>query len=133
MSDAPPLPRESAILAAIRAAINATGRARLVRNNVGLGQLTDHSRIPYGLGRGSPDLVGTLRNGVCFCIEVKRPGGRLTDAQRAWWRAARAWGIRGGVARSVEDAMRLLDEACAQRVSGSTEPDDTITAGGGMR
>lgn len=99
---------ETKIQRAIREAINRSGHALVARNNVGFDA---GNRIPYGLGRGSPDLVGTLRNGVCFCIEVKTPAGRLSREQQAWWRAARKWGIRGGVARSVPEALALLSEA----------------------
>lgn len=99
---------ESAILRDIRDALNRTGRCRVVRNNVGV----DVDRgTRYGLGNGSPDLVGVLRNGRAFCIEVKAPRGRMRPEQEAWWRAARAWGVTGGVARSVPEALALLAEA----------------------
>jgi hypothetical protein len=100
--------REASILAAIRQAINADGRARVLRNSVGF---DPERKVRYGLGMGSPDLIGVLRSGVCFALEVKSPTGRMSKEQEAWWRSARAWGVRGGVARSVEEAMRLLDEA----------------------
>lgn len=100
--------RETAIMRAIRRELNATRRVRLVRNNVGFD--TEH-RIPYGLGRGSADLVGMLRGGVSFAIEVKTPEGRMSPEQRAWWRAYRAWGGQGGVARTVPEALVLLEEA----------------------
>ncbi len=99
---------ETAILRDIREALNATGRVRVVRNNVGF---DPEHKVPYGLGRGSADLVGVLRNGRCFCVEVKTPKGRLSREQVAWWRAATSWGIQGGVARSVPEALQLLDEA----------------------
>jgi len=93
---------------AIRKALNDTGRVRVVRNSVGFDR--EH-KSRYGLGVGSPDLVGALRGGRAFGCEVKTPTGRLSPEQRAWWRAAHAWGIQGGVANSVDQALALLDEA----------------------
>jgi hypothetical protein len=88
--------------------LNLSKRCRLVRNNVGV----DIERgIKFGLGEGSPDLCGVLTSGHAFCIETKVPGGRIRPAQIAWWRAAYKWGVRGGIARSLEGAWRLLDEA----------------------
>jgi hypothetical protein len=56
---------------------------------------------------GDPDLYGTI-GGRHFEIEVKRPGSRLTELQaqrlREWARA----GAVTGVARTVEDALRIL-------------------------
>lgn len=112
---------ESAVQAQIRLQLNATGRCRLVRNNVGVNV---EAGVRYGLGNGSPDLVGVLRGGRSFCIEVKRSkGGRVSPAQVAWWRAYRAWGGLGGVANSLEEAFRLLDEAeaaCSSRNPAQT-------------
>lgn len=99
---------EAALLRDIRQALNATKRVRVVRNTVGFD--VEH-RAKYGLGEGSPDLIGVLRGGRAFGCEVKTPVGRLSRAQRAWWRAARAWGITGGTARSVDEAIKLLEEA----------------------
>ncbi len=90
--------------------LNLSGRVRLMRNNVGVD--TDRG-IKFGLGVGSPDLIGPLRNplGVIFAIESKTPGGRIRHEQIAWWRAAYKWGVRGGVARSLAGAWRLLEDA----------------------
>ena len=57
---------------------------------------------------GDPDLYGAV-NGRHFEIEVKRPGGDaptpLQAARLRQWTAARAL---AGVARSVEDALRIV-------------------------
>ena len=98
----------------IRLTLNRTGRVRLLDNEVGMDQVT-HTR--YGLGNGSPDLVGALRCGRVFAIEVKTPRAyagknhELSVAQLAWWRAAPNWGVLGGVACSVEQALELLERA----------------------
>lgn len=102
---------ETEIMSDIRKALNATGHVRVVRNAVGFD--SDH-KCRYGLGVGSPDLIGTLRGGRCFAVEVKTPRGRLSPEQAAWWHAASAWGVAGGVARSVPEALALLDAALTQ-------------------
>ncbi len=102
---------ETTIMREIRDALNATGRCRLVRNAVGFDAV---NRQRYGLV-GSPDLWGVLKGGQCFAVEVKTPIGRLSNDQKRWWTAARRWGIQGGTARSVEEAMSLLDEAERQQ------------------
>ncbi len=101
----------------IREAVNRSGRARLARNNVGkavpIAQL--HMRPPpvvaFGLGLGSPDLVGALRGGRSFCLEVKSRTGKLERAQRLWAAAARKMGVFVATARSVEEAMAALERA----------------------
>jgi hypothetical protein len=100
--------RESEIQSRIRQAINQTDKARVMRNSVGF---DFDKRIRYGLGVGSPDLIGVLRNGRVFALECKAKNGRLSTEQAAWWLAARQWGITGGVAKSVEDALLLLEAA----------------------
>jgi hypothetical protein len=102
--------RESQILADIRAALNRDGRCRVVRYSVGFDAT---NRVRYGMP-GWPDLIGVLRDGRAFCIEVKAPHGRLSTDQAAFWVAAHNWNVAGGVARSVEEAMALLEAACSR-------------------
>jgi hypothetical protein len=104
---------ERDIQAQIRACVNRLPFARVVRNNTGM--LRDVRDVPvfYGLGEGSPDLVGAIRVhlvsrkpiGIAFGIEVKRPGKKPTPPQRAWHRFARLWGIHVIVADSAELAV----------------------------
>ncbi len=56
---------------------------------------------------GDPDLYGVV-NGRHFEIEVKRPGGSLTPVQEERLRQWAAAGALAGVARSVEDALRIV-------------------------
>lgn len=72
----------------------------------------------YGLGIGSPDLVGTVSvvDGsrtypVFFAIEVKRPGKKPTADQVAWMKAATERGVSCGVAHTVGEAMSILSGA----------------------
>ena len=98
-----------------------TGDTRLFRNNTGT--LRDqHGRpVQFGLCKGSADLIGwrTLtvtpdmvgqRIAVFLSIEVKTPTGRLRPEQQQWLDAVQAAGGIAGVARSVEDALRIVTE-----------------------
>ena len=95
-----------------------TGATRLFRNNTGT--LRDqHGRpVSFGLARGSADLIGwTIRTvtpdmvgqqvAVFTSIEVKTPIGRVKPEQQQWLDAVRSAGGIAGVARSVEDALRI--------------------------
>jgi hypothetical protein len=95
-----------------------TGSTRLFRNNTGT--LRDqHGRpVSFGLAKGSADLIGWRtvtvtpemvgqQVAVFTSIEVKTPTGRLRPEQQQWLDAVQAAGGIAGVARSVEDALRL--------------------------
>jgi hypothetical protein len=74
--------------------------------------------VRYGLQPGSSDLIGwrtvTItpdmvgqRIAVFTSIEVKTPTGRVKPEQQQWLDAVQAAGGIAGVARSVEDALRI--------------------------
>lgn len=95
------------------------GDTRLFRNNTGT--LRDqHGRpVQFGLCKGSadligyrsititPDMVGTTV-AVFLSIEVKTPAGRIRPEQQQWLDTVQAAGGIAGVARSVEDALRIV-------------------------
>jgi hypothetical protein len=96
-----------------------TGQTRLFRNNTGT--LRDqHGRpVSFGLCKGSADLIGyrtiTItpdmvgqQVAVFLSIEVKTPTGRIRPEQQAWLDTIQAAGGIAGVARSVEDALRIM-------------------------
>lgn len=85
--------------------LNRTRLVRLVRNRIGL-----DSHGIFGLGTGSPDLVGVLRSGRAWCLEIKTARGKERASQLAWWRAARLWHVGGGTVRSVEEAIQALED-----------------------
>ena len=75
--------------------------------------------MQFGLARGSADLIGyrtiTItpdmvgqQVAVFASIEVKTPTGRIRPEQRAWMETVQAAGGIAGVARSVEDALRIV-------------------------
>jgi hypothetical protein len=75
--------------------------------------------VQFGLARGSADLIGyrtiTItpdmvgqQVAVFLSIEVKTPTGRIRPEQQAWMDTVQAAGGIAGVARSVEDALRIM-------------------------
>ena len=112
------LPSEQQIQQHIRIACS-TGQTRLFRNNTGT--LRDqHGRpVSFGLCKGSADLIGyrtiTItpdmvgqQVAVFLSIEVKTPTGCIRPEQQAWLETVQAAGGIAGVARSVEDALRIM-------------------------
>ena len=118
MSCMPAAASEQSIQQHIRIACS-TGQTRLFRNNTGT--LRDqHGRpVSFGLCKGSADLIGyrsiTItpdmvgqQVAVFTSIEVKSATGRLRPDQQQWLDAVQAAGGIAGVARSVEDALRIV-------------------------
>lgn len=74
------------------------------------------NRLRYGLGPGSPDLVGILggaAGGRFLGFELKTEGGRLEPTQGPWHAAARAKGALVEVVRSVEEAEAVIERELA--------------------
>ena len=95
------------------------GPIRLWRNNVG--RLLDQQgrMVTFGLCPGSADLIGfhtvTItadmvgqQLAVFAAVEVKAPTGRPTPQQTAFLEHVAAAGGLAGIARSVEEAERIL-------------------------
>jgi hypothetical protein len=110
--------REQQIMKSIQAVLSArSASTRVFRNNVGRYKDSRGAWLTYGLGVGSADLVGIVApSGRLFAIEVKTPEGKTTPEQDAWLATIRRFGGVAGVARSVEEAMAIVDEAAAQDV-----------------
>ena len=111
--------KESNIQANIRLALSKAG-ATIFRNQVGQYTTDDGRVIRYGVcNPGGSDLVGWKpvvvdesmvgRTIAAFvAIEVKRPGGKVSESQQRFLDAvARAGGI-AGVARSPADALKII-------------------------
>jgi hypothetical protein len=128
---------EAALERAVLARVGALQRAELpsltiFRNEVGSGhtgnvgpilarELCPHcrataarilstNRITYGLGVGSPDLVGAV-GGRAFGLELKSPTGRPRPEQLAWHEAARHRGVHVAIVRTVEEAEEAIRHA----------------------
>jgi len=104
---------ETALKAAIIAAVNATGLAVVWNSPAG--------KVPARRGwvqlapKGTPDIVGYMRDGRLVAIEVKLPkdgtAAARRETQQAWRDRAAASGCVVGVARSVAEAVRVVTEA----------------------
>jgi hypothetical protein len=107
---------------------------RLFRNNVGVGfvgQIAESGpvrlvlecwrRIAFGLFKGSGDLIGWKsvvvtpdmvgrRVAIFLSIENKNEtGGKISDDQERWIRVVRQFGGIAGVARSIDDARKIVN------------------------
>lgn len=110
---------ENPIQREILDALGAEPDLLLFRNNVGQARHADEKTgrvffVPYGLGTGSPDVVGILRRGrvgIWFCLELKRPGEEPDPHQEKCHAVWRAFGACVGVATSVDEARAALEEA----------------------
>jgi hypothetical protein len=110
---------ETNIQNTIRLALSAKG-VTTFRNNVGVAQFPDGSRVQYGLCPGSSDLIGWTpvtitpemvgrKLAVFTAIEVKKPGRYATPDQRRFLTAVEKAGGICGVARSPEDALNITE------------------------
>lgn len=73
-------------------------------------ELENARPLHAGLCTGSSDLIGFSKQGHFIAIEVKTKTGRVTSEQQNFINAVRASGGIAGVCRSVEEALRLLNE-----------------------
>lgn len=103
---------EGEIQAAIRLAVGSLPDVRLWRNNTGALRDARGRQVRYGLAVGSADLIGVVGpHGRFVAIEVKSAGGSVTGDQSLWLETVRRMGGVAGVARSVEEALALIEEA----------------------
>lgn len=112
--------REQVIQQQIRLDIGINPEVRLFRNNCGTA--TDPRTgnfIRYGLSPGSSDLIGIRKVtitpdmvgqtiGVFTSLEVKTDTGKPSTDQKKWLSMVTAFGGIAGVARSPQDARRIL-------------------------
>ena len=100
---------EHAIQNAIRIALS--DRTTVFRANVGSGITYDGRHFDTGLPKGFSDLFGFRHSdGRIFFIEVKTPKGRVSEAQKNFITQMRSCGAIAGVARSVDDALKIIQE-----------------------
>lgn len=82
----------------------------VTRANVGTFFTEDGRAIKTGLPVGFSDLFGyRAGDAVAYFIEVKTATGRASPAQLAFLAAMRARGAIAGIARSVDEAIALVD------------------------
>ena len=99
---------ESLIQNQIRVELSKAGYT-VFRINVGKVRMADGRWFETGAPKGFSDLFGFRPDGQIFFIEVKNEKGRLRDDQKKFMEAMKKRGALVGVARSVEDAMRIVD------------------------
>lgn len=61
--------------------------------------------------RGDPDITGILKGGRAYAIEVKAEFGKVSEVQSARLLELAEAGAVTGVARSVEDARRIVESS----------------------
>lgn len=108
---------ERELMIRVKTALAAIG-VLVFRNSVGVARHGPRT-FPYGLCRGSADLVGLVRTkaGVArfFALELKTKSGRVSRDQERWIKMINFHGGYAAVVRSVEDALAAV-EACKQGV-----------------
>lgn len=93
----------------IRAAVSPY--AVIFRINVGSGRTADGRFFSTGVPPGFSDLFGVRRkDGRAIFIEVKKPGGKVTDRQKNFLERMKKIGAVTGIAHSTEEAIRLITE-----------------------
>lgn len=101
--------KEHAIQNAIRIALSEY--ATVFRANVGKAYTLDGRFFDTGLPKGFSDLFGFRHSdGRIFFIEVKTPTGRLSKEQANFIQQMQNYGAIAGVARSVDDALKIIQE-----------------------
>ena len=109
---------ESDIQSLIRQQVG-NGPVRLFRNNVGATKDARGRLIRYGLAKGSADLIGWVARKITpgdvgrtmaqfVSIEVKSLTGKPRPDQIAWQDFVNQAGGRAGIARSVDDAVKII-------------------------
>ena len=77
------------------------------RQDTGAYKAPDGRLIRYGLCKGSSDVIGVALDGRFLAVEVKTAVGRVRPEQEAFIAAVRRSGGRAGVARSVDEALKI--------------------------
>jgi VRR-NUC domain len=120
---------ESALVASIRLALGRDSRVVLWRNNTG-SALQDFGSggmrpLKYGLCVGSSDLIGIVApHGRLIALEVKTASGRVTREQQQFLTLVERMGGVARVVRSVDEAVRAVDDAQVAHASPSAKKTD---------
>ena len=86
-----------------------TDIAVLFRANVGSGYTYDGRYFDTGLPKGFSDLFGFRRkDGQAVFLEIKTPNGKPSAEQKNFLEKMREYGAISGIARSVEDARKII-------------------------
>lgn len=99
---------EHQVQSEIMLAVSQAGN-KIFRSNVGKVQTIDGRWFDTGLPKGHADLYGFRPDGQVFYIEVKSETGRARPDQINFLETMRKNGALAGIARSVEDAMKIIN------------------------
>lgn len=104
--------KEADVLKAVMGFLKLHPRVGWVRRmNVGATETQDGRYIKFGF-TGCSDIIGQMKDGRFLAIEVKREvGGKASEAQLAFIYTIQRHGGVAGVAHSVDDVVRILEEA----------------------
>lgn len=101
---------ESALVRSVLAALQVRGvwswRVNAGLTVIGTGK---SRRVIKGAPSGSPDIQGVIGNGRLFGIECKTKTGTIRVSQKRWAAKALQHGVHYGVAKSVREALALVD------------------------
>ena len=83
----------------------------IFRINVARGRTKDGRYLSTGVPAGFSDLFGVrLSDGKAVFIEVKTKSGRVSENQNHFIEVMKNAGAVAGVCRSVQEAVRLIEE-----------------------
>lgn len=103
------LKSESNIQQLIRLALAEAGHV-VFRNNIGGYKSPSGRWVDYGVGgKGGSDLLGWTKDGKFLAVEVKTATGRIRPEQETFIAAVKRAGGRAGIARGVDDALRIAN------------------------
>lgn len=101
---------EHAIQSAIMVAVS-KHQCTIFRSNVGKVKTADGRWFDTGLPNGHPDLYGfRWSDGKVFYLEIKNAKGRPRADQIRFHQMLTKHGIIHGIARSVDDALKIIDK-----------------------
>lgn len=100
---------ESLIQNQIRVGLSQAGHM-VFRANVGKVKTAEGRFFDTGLPKGFCDLFGFKPDGQVFFIEVKNETGRVRPEQKKFMEVMASKGALVGVARSVEDALKIVND-----------------------
>lgn len=103
------LKSEQEIQNEIRVGLTKAGHM-VFRTNVGKVRMMDGRWFDTGLPKGHPDLYGFRSDGQIFYIEVKNEKGRVRPEQKKFIEVVKKRGAKAGVARSLEEALEIVNE-----------------------
>lgn len=83
---------------------------RVIHRTGGSVTLADARMIQAGLTKGGADIIGIAPDGRFLSVEVKTETGRIRPEQEVFLQVVRKAGGIAGVARSVEEALQLIQQ-----------------------